>query len=141
MVASKYQLAFLISHTFVLMQIPKLNHQDLKPWLDRLEMIKACAEQTIKDLSMYGIHIDFTGNPLTAFEELFDQIKPAIEHRIDRGQTISEILYRVDVNEDTVKHFLESDHDIASALTILILYRELQKVVTRFLISNPKQQS
>lgn len=117
------------------MQIPKLQHQDLKPWLDRLDMIKACAEQTIKDLSMYGISIEFSGNPKFAYQELYDQIMPAIKSRIDKGQGISEILYRVDVDERLMEQFLETNQDLAAATTQLILWRELQKVVTRFLLS------
>lgn len=115
------------------MQVPKLHETDLKPWLNKLDMIEACATQTIKDLGLYGIELHFSGNPLTAYEELFHQIKPALEERLQRGSSVQEILYRVDVSETLVTQFLTANVDVAGGLTTLILWRELQKVVTRFL--------
>ena len=117
------------------MAYPTLTQKDLQPWLNKSEMIRACAEQTIKDLGMYGISLQFSGNPMLAYQELHQQIKPAIAERMRSGQGIQEILYRVDVSEKQVQEFLVSQNDLPEALTTLILWRELQKVVTRFLTS------
>jgi hypothetical protein len=117
------------------MDFPSLTLTDLQPWFNKSDMIKACAEQTIKDLGLYGIKLHFSGNTSEAYQELFQQIKPAISERLQSGQSLQEILYRVDVNEKQVQAFMNSDNDIASGLTTLILWRELQKVVTRFLLS------
>jgi hypothetical protein len=43
-------------------------------------------------------------------------------------------LYRVDVDESKVKQIAELNEPFSASLTRLILWRELQKVVTRFLL-------
>lgn len=117
------------------MHVPQLNIKELKPWLNKTEMIEACAAQTIKDLGMYGIELQFSGNAKTAYEELFQQLKPHIEERVKFG-SIQEILYRVDVSEKQLNEMLVTNTDLASGITTLILWRELQKVVTRYLVSS-----
>jgi len=46
-----------------------------------------------------------------------------------------EILYRVDVDEAKVKIISQENEPYSASITRLILWRELQKVVTRFLLS------
>ena len=114
--------------------IPKLSANDLKPWLDKPQLIKECAAQTQKDLGLYGIEISFSGNAETAYEELFSQIEPLIKSLLKKGSSLMEILYRVDVEESKLKEISEPNETISQSITRLILWRELQKVVTRFLL-------
>lgn len=118
------------------MQLPQLLLKDLQPWMNKSDMIKDCALQTQKDLGGYGIHIEFSGNPATAFDELFSQIQPEIHRRLISSNQIQEILYRVDVDEKLLDKVAENDEPYSHSLTRLILWRELQKVVTRFMLSS-----
>ncbi len=115
--------------------LPKLNESDLKPWFDKVEMIHDCVAQVQKDLGNYGIQLTFSGNVLTAYQELFQQLEPQLNQLIKRGSSLMEILYRVDVDESKVKQVAELNEPFSASLTRLILWRELQKVVTRFLLS------
>jgi len=115
--------------------IPKLTEIDLKPWFDKPKLILDCAAQTQKDLAQYGIEFSFSGNVETIYEELFSQIQPQIEALLKKGISLMEILYRVDVDEAKVKTISRDNELFSASITRLILWRELQKVVTRFLLS------
>lgn len=115
--------------------IPKLTEIDLKPWFDKPKLILDCAAQTQKDLAQYGIELSFSGNVETIYEELFSQIQPQIEALLKKGISLMEILYRVDVDEAKVKTISRDNELLSASITRLILWRELQKVVTRFLLS------
>jgi hypothetical protein len=115
--------------------IPKLIETDLKPWFDKPKLILDCAAQTQKDLAQYGIEFSFSGNAETIYEELFSQIQPQIEALLKKGISLMEILYRVDVDESKVKTISRDNELLSASITRLILWRELQKVVTRFLLS------
>ena len=115
--------------------IPKLSEIDLKPWFDKPKLILDCAAQTQKDLAQYGIEFSFSGNVETIYEELFSQIQPQIEALLKKGISLMEILYRVDVDEAKVKTISRDNELLSASITRLILWRELQKVVTRFLLS------
>jgi hypothetical protein len=115
--------------------IPKLTEIDLKPWFDKPKLILDCAAQTQKDLAQHGIEFSFSGNVETIYEELFSQIQPQIEALLKKGISLMEILYRVDVDEAKVKTISRDNELLSASITRLILWRELQKVVTRFLLS------
>jgi len=115
--------------------ILKLTEIDLKPWFDKPKLILDCAAQTQKDLAQYGIEFSFSGNVETIYEELFSQIQPQIEALLKKGISLMEILYRVDVDEAKVKTISRDNELLSASITRLILWRELQKVVTRFLLS------
>lgn len=114
--------------------LPILSFSDLKPWFNKPQIIKDCAAQTQKDLGLYGIQISFSGNAETAYSELFSQIEPHINSLLKKGSSLMEILYRVDVAEEKLKEISEPNETLSESITRLILWRELQKVVTRFLL-------
>ena len=113
---------------------PTLSYQSLKPWFDKPALINDCVAQVQKDLGSYGISLKYSGNTKNAYEELFVQLKPQIQKLLNTNRILMEILYRVDVSEETVKKASEGDEDFSELLTRLILWRELQKVVTRFIL-------
>ena len=118
------------------MKLPSLNPQDITPWLDKPEMIRACVAQLKKDVGSYGLEIEFSGDVYKAYEELFNQVEPWLS-RLPHG-TLMEVLYRVDVNESMASRVMQENESYHRTLTRLPLWRELQKVVTRFLLSEKK---
>lgn len=116
--------------------LPSLTEHDLKPWFDRVELIHECVAQVIKDLSPYGITLTYSGKANHAYEELFQQLEPQLNLLIKRGSSLMEILYRVDVDETKLKQLSSTTEPFSASLTRLILWRELQKVVTRFLLKS-----
>ena len=116
-------------------KLPALDPAQLRPWLDREAMVHACVAQVMKDLGPYGIHLTYSGQAATAYEELFGALQPQLFALLGSKATLHEILYRVDVNENQLARLREGNEETASTLTRLILWRELQKVVTRFMLS------
>jgi len=101
-------------------------------------IVDQVALQTQKDFQLYDEKIEFTGNQDTAYEELFDQIKPIIFRMLELDSTrFFSLLYAIDVDEKKVRALLLGDEevDVAIELTHLILERELLKVATRKLFS------
>lgn len=97
-------------------------------------IVDQVALQTQKDFQLYDEKIEFTGNQDTAYEELFDQIKPIIFRMLELDSTrFFSLLYAIDVDEKKVRALLLGDEevDVAVELTHLILERELLKVATR----------
>ena len=116
-------------------KLPSLHESELQPWLDKPEMIRACAQQLQKDLAPYAIQITFSGDIHEAYAEMFFQLKQALAKLFTQNSSLQEILYRVDVQESLIQKVAQENEDITSSLTRLILWRELQKVVTRYLLS------
>ncbi len=101
-------------------------------------IVDQVALQTQKDFQLYEEKIEFTGNQDTAYEELFDQIKPIIFRMLELDSTrFFSLLYAIDVDEKKVRALLLGDEEVnvAVELTHLILERELLKVATRKLFS------
>jgi hypothetical protein len=111
-----------------------MNFTDLSKYFNQLDLIKATADQIIKDFEMFGMEIRFSGNAYNAYEELFDQIEPHIKKLIDSNRSkFMGILYRIDLNDEQVKKAVNenSSEPFSAIITDLIIKRELQKVVIR----------
>ena len=115
--------------------IPQLHAASILPWFNKAELIDACVLQVQKDLGAYGIALHYSGNSASAYQELFDQLKPQITALLSSGTKLKAMLYRVDLPESQLRDTLAKELDMSAAISRLILWRELQKVVTRFLLS------
>jgi hypothetical protein len=107
---------------------------DITPYLNRLDILRETAEQVIKDFGMNSIKINFSGNPITAYKELSEQILPQIEKlQKENFQNFYNLMYRIDVSEGLIKKAVEESKDrtFAEIVTELVLQRELIKVVFR----------
>lgn len=114
------------------MEIPQLTETELAPYLNQQELIELTAQQLIKDFDLYGEKITFSGNSDMAYAELFKQIKPIITEAINKNfEKLLQLLYLIDVSEKRVRQSITENPDSASAITRLIIYRELQKVIIR----------
>lgn len=111
-----------------------MDLNNLSQYFNRLDLVKATADQIIKDFEMFGMEIKFSGNAYNAYEELFDQIEPQVKKLIDSNQSkFMGILYRIDLNDEQVKKAVKenSSEPFSFIITDLIIKRELQKVVIR----------
>ena len=116
-------------------KLPSLAEHELKPWFEKGDMIVACIAQLKKDVVAYGIHIEVSGNPLTAYTEMAAQLEPQLKVLFSKDTSLQALLYRIDLDERVVKSIDTREETFTSALTRLILWRELQKVVTRKIMS------
>ena len=110
-----------------------ISDSELQAYSRRLEIIKLTAAQIQKDFDMAGYEIEFSGNEEGAYHELFEQIVPVIKKLIDTNyEKLMQLLYRIDVSEAKIKsESALNEEPFHELITRLIIYRELQKVVTR----------
>jgi hypothetical protein len=111
-----------------------MNFSNLSPYFNRLDIVRATADQIIKDFEMFGMEIKFSGNAYNAYQELFEQIEPHIKKLIGTNRSkFMGILYRIDLNDEQVKKAVDgnSSEPFSEIITDLIIKRELQKVVIR----------
>ena len=108
--------------------------QNIEVYRHDLDIIRETADQVIRDFGLYNISITFSGNPYTAYDELRQQLAPALRNLSETSRvSLKSLLYRIDVFENefsqiTVNQSKESYFD---ALAEIILRRELIKVVHR----------
>lgn len=103
-------------------------------------LIVQTAEQVKKDLGTLSIDILLSGNPATAYTELFDQVRPVIERISEKHpEQFGNLLYRIDIPEKDYRRVcaIQPAEAMYDALTDFILYRELFKVICRRHYSNP----
>jgi hypothetical protein len=115
--------------------IPGLNDLELTPWLNKPEMLRQCALQLRKDLEPYGMNINLPEENQLPYPIWFEHVKQELQKFINEGGSIKEVMYRVDVNEKWLSTMKKTEESEATRLARLIVWRELQKVVTRYLIS------
>ncbi len=111
-----------------------MNPDQVEKYRHDLEIIRLTAEQIIKDFEIFGFEITFSGNELTAYNELKSQVAPLLSDLYSKkSSAFQALLYRIDISE---KKFLEllnnvSGEDFAARLAELVITREFQKVLTR----------
>jgi len=103
-----------------------------------LEVVRNTASQVIKDFGISGVEISFSGNHETAYQELLNQVLPALKQLYkERKEVFMTLLYRIDVDERKVRQLAakESSVDFFVKLTQLVIDREFTKVLIRKLYS------
>ena len=99
-----------------------------------LKLLQEVVAQINKDFQLNGPVVGFSGRDEKAYTELTGQIRPIVEHLLEKQpDRFWNLLYSIDLNENQVKEALsDSGPDGIGQLTDLILKRELQKVVIRY---------
>lgn len=115
----------------------ELELSNLEIYHQRVDLIQATADQIIKDFAIFGHEIQFSGVPEKAYRELYIQVEKIVYKLItDDFHQLMSILYRIDIDEKTLKMNLASTHEDSSELLAqLIIERELKKVIIRWYYS------
>lgn len=103
-----------------------------------LEVVRGTAEQLKKDFAIFGMTISVSGNEKTAYDELKKQVIPFVENFFqNKKESFLSLLYRIDVNESSIKEAMEiKDSNLRlESIAHLIVEREFMKVLTRKLFS------
>ena len=120
------------------MNLPNLS--ELTPYYNRTDLLEKVVEQIKKDFNWFNFEITFTGNSISPYQELFNQILPLIDELLnDDYPKLLAMLYRIDLDEEFLNRKLKelSTSDTDEVITDLIIKRELQKVVIRQMYSSP----
>lgn len=109
-----------------------LNLKDLSPYQKRIDIIQKTAAQIQKDFGFFSQEVTFSGNTDNAYEELYKQVYAHISYLWEKEQqTLWNILYQIDLDENKVLKTLHHEEQPIATLTDMILMRELKKVVIR----------
>ena len=114
--------------------LPTLNRPELQEASSRNDLIIKTAAQIIKDFSEFSLDITFSGQVDGFYDELFQQMKPAIEEVMNEQFSLFQhFLYRIDVSERQIAMYQteREDDSYIDALTELIIHREMKKVMIR----------
>jgi hypothetical protein len=98
------------------------------------EIVSLTIEQIQKDLSMFGIHIHFSGDVSSAYNEVHTQLTAAISQLLKTSHSkLYSVFYRIDLSENDIRKGLPTlpAYNEAEGLAHLIIVRELKKVITR----------
>jgi len=110
------------------------DYSDLAKYRCDLEIIRLTADQIIKDFGIFGHEIKFSGNELTAYEELKSQIAPLLSNlNAQNLPAFQSLLYRIDISEKKFRELLNasSKNNFSEQLAEAVIQREFQKVLTR----------
>jgi hypothetical protein len=116
------------------MNLPSLKKTDLEVWFNKEEVMKQTALQLKKDLAPFGEEINLSCNLANGYRELLDPLVLLIGSL--PASSLQTIFYRVDVKEDYAERAREAGDSYHQTIARLIIWREVQKVVTRILHSS-----
>ena len=102
-------------------------------------LIKLTLQQLKKDFAEFGVEFD---EPLRHFT--FDHLVGFLREKlisIDKSQPgiLTQLYYRIDLPEEKLRHMMENKNNFFDNAAILILKRELQKVVIKEFYKNKLQ--
>ena len=116
------------------MAVPILNRKELIDISAREEIMKATANQIIKDFAEFGFDISFSGETANFHEELFSQMELHVSNLITNHYSkFLAFLYRIDIsNKEIALYENEMKGQPKSVvMTELIIHREIKKVLFR----------
>lgn len=111
-----------------------MKQTEIEKYRHDLEIIRMTAEQVKKDFAFHQIEITFSGNEMTAYDELKTQLTPLLTKLLTENRAkLMQLLYRVDIPERDWKKVLalENKDEQAEKLSSIILEREFMKAMTR----------
>lgn len=109
-----------------------LQTNNLRLFYQRIELVKATAEQIKKDFEIFGEEITISQNTETAYRELKHQIVLIIRKVLhENPEKFLSLLYRIDLNEKNMREFLAGRRESEEYLAEMIIDRELIKVIYR----------
>lgn len=118
-----------------------MEQLNLAPYKLQADIIQQTIHQIIKDFSMFGMEVYFTGNVALAYEEVHRQLSGFIETLIIHDfHKLLALLYQIDLNDETII-IAENEHPDTTRhelIADLIVHRELRKVVYRNYYKNQK---
>lgn len=107
---------------------------DITPYKLQEDIIQQTVQQIVKDFSMFGMGIYFSGNMTMAYEEVLRQLTGFMEMLVHNDfHKLLSLLYQIDLSDQTIVEAENANPDIPrhELMAELIVHRELQKVVMR----------
>ena len=97
-------------------------------------IVRETAQRIIDDFEYFHVEITFSGNERTAYEELMNQLIPAMNNLLVKNkQKLMQVLYKIDISEQKLSKAISKfpKVQLAEIIAHLVIEREMQKVITR----------
>ena len=124
------------------MNFPQISNKNVSGFLDKEEIVRATAEQIMKDFGMFGVEITFSGDINHAYDELFQQLSFQISDLLRSNyKLLLAVLYQVDItNRDLERTEQELPHYThVEVIAHQVIFRDLKKVLLRRYFKSKKQ--
>lgn len=121
------------------MPLPILNRSQLIDISAQEDIIKATANQIIKDFAEFGLDIEFSGNTANFYDELYGQMESHVANFIENQYSrFLSFLYRIDISNKEIELYKKEmpNSKLSDVMTELIIHREIKKVLYRTYYSN-----
>lgn len=118
-----------------------MEQLDFAPYKLQADIIQQTIHQIIKDFSMFGMEVYFTGNVALVYEEVNRQLSGFVETlMIHDFNKLLALLYQIDLNDETIIMAENEHQDLTrhELIAELIVFQELRKVVYRNYYKNQK---
>jgi len=123
------------------MILPTFSKDDLKKATSEIDLIKAVAQQIIKDFAEFGLEVKFSGETSDFYKELSVQLELHVERLIlENYSGFIGLLYRIDIGSREIAQYQEDmkGFPYPRIITELIIHREIKKVLYREYYKNNK---
>ena len=116
------------------MNFPQVSNKNVAGFLNKEEIVRATAEQIMKDFGMFGVEITFSGDTNNAYNELHQQLIDQVSVLLERNyDLLLSILYRIDITE---REIAKAERELPGynhieILAHQIIVRDLKKVLLR----------
>lgn len=116
------------------MNLPKIQHTNVKDFLNKEDIVRETVEQIIKDFENFGLEINFSGNLDNVYQELHGQVAAMIEVlSTGSSERLYSLLYRIDISDQSIIQAAQEfpGYNHVEVIAHQIIFRDLQKVLTR----------
>jgi hypothetical protein len=116
------------------MDFPQVNNNNVSNLLDREEIVKATAQQIMKDFGMFGVEITFSGDTTQAYDELHKQLIDQITLLVEQNyELLLSVLYQVDITEREIARAAQElpHYTHIEIIAHQVIVRDLKKVLLR----------
>lgn len=123
------------------MTLPVFSKNELEQATQKSELIRAAANQIIKDFAEFGLAVEFSGQTASFYEELSAQLEVHVQELIrEHYSGFMGLLYRIDIGPKEIAQYEEDmkGFPYARIITELIIHREIKKVLFRAYFKDKK---
>ena len=114
------------------MNLPDIQPNNIRKFLNKEEIIFETVEQIKKDFRMFGVEIHFSGNIDGAYNELLEQLVDQVGTLlINKTELLMSVLYQVDISQKDIAraHTEFPNYTDVEVIAHQIIFRDLKKVL------------
>lgn len=109
-----------------------IGNQQIEEKIEDFEYLNQTVRQLEKDFAMLDLEIQINLNQEEPYAHFRRKMEEILQFLIERDdEKLANLLYRVDLNEETLQRNIATEENFTTHLADLIIRRELLKVILR----------